>query len=181
LSASAHGGGQTKVFAMNENRIKLRFLVDREDWHGSSAETLWTEVLWGGTMKVFRLMNSPFYARGVSYLDIVRALPAPDGSGLDYAGIVEKSGHSTIWLLVPFEPPAGFKNYWLSLERLGCTYEWSSEDTVDGKRKLYSVDVPAKTDIDAVLSIVEDGQDNDLWIVQIGDLAHKRRGGAELQ
>jgi hypothetical protein len=31
---------------------------------------------------------------------------------------------------------------------------------VDGKQTLYSVDVPAETDIDAVLSIVEDGQDN---------------------
>jgi hypothetical protein len=52
---------------------------------------------------------------------------------------------------------------------------------VDGKQTLYSVDVPAETDIDAVLSIVEDGQDNNVWIFQIGDLAHKRGEDAKLQ
>jgi Domain of unknown function (DUF4265) len=164
---------------MNENYMKLRFLLDPEDWHGASAELLWIEPLWGGTMKVFRLMNSPFYARGVSYLDIVRAVPAPDGYGIDYAGIVEKSGHSTIWLLVPSGPPAGFNSCWLSLARLHCTYESSSEDTEDGKQTLYSVDVPPETDIDAVLSIVEDGQANDVWIFQIGDLARKRATAPE--
>jgi hypothetical protein len=162
---------------MNENYMKLRFLLDPADWHGSSAETLWIEPLWDGTMKVFRLMNSPFHARGVSYLDIVRAMPAPDGYGIDYAGTVEKSGHSTIWLMVPFGPPAGFNNYWLSLERLHCTYESSSMDTTDGKQTLYSVDIPPETDIDAILSIIEEGQADDVWIFQIGDLAHKMATG----
>jgi hypothetical protein len=166
---------------MNENYIKLRFLLDPAEWHGSTAERLWTEVLWGGTTKVFRLMNSPFYARGVSYLDIVRAIPAPDGYGIDYAGIVEKSGHSTIWLLVPSGPPPGFNNYWLSLERLHCSYESSSMDTKDGKQTLYSVDVPPETNIDGVLSIIEEAQDKNVWLFQIGDLAHKRGGDANPQ
>jgi hypothetical protein len=99
-------------------------------------------------------MNSPFYARGVSYLDVVDVILAPDKLGLDYAGTLEKSGHSTIWLLVPDDLPASFKEHWPSLQRLSCTYEWSSEDMADGKQKLYSVDVPAETDIDEVLSIV---------------------------
>jgi hypothetical protein len=99
------------------------------------------------------------------------------GDGIDYAGTVEKSGHSTIWLMVPFGPPAGFNNYWLSLERLHCTYESSSMDTTDGKQTLYSVDIPPETDIDAILSIIEEGQADDVWIFQIGDLAHKMATG----
>jgi hypothetical protein len=45
----------------------------------------------------------------------------------------------------------------------------------------YSVDVPAETDIDAVLSIVEEAQDKNAWIFQIGDLARKRGEGSKLQ
>lgn len=156
---------------MNENYIKLRFLLDPADWHGSSTELLWTEPLWGGTTKVFRLMNSPFFARGVSYLDIVRAMPAPDGYGIDYAGTVEKSGHSTIWLLVPSGPPPGFNNLWSSLLQLHCNYE--AELMPSRKQTLYAVDVPPETDIDGVLSIIEEGQANSVWSFQIGDLAHK--------
>jgi hypothetical protein len=166
---------------MNENYMKVRFLLNPEDWHGSSAELLWAETIRLGTKNVLRLMNSPFYARGISYLDVVDVILAPDKLGLDYAGTLEKSGHSTIWLLVPDDLPAGFKDYWQSLKRLGCTYEWSSEDTVDGKQKLYSVDVPAETDIDAVLSIVEEAQDKNVWIFQIGDLAHKHGEDSKLQ
>jgi hypothetical protein len=166
---------------MNENYMKVRFELDPEDWHGSSAETLWAETIWLGTKKALRLMNSPFYARGVSYLDVVDVILAPDRLGLDYAGTLEKSGHSTIWLLVPDDLLAGFKKYWPSLGRLGCTYEGSSENTVDGKQTLYSVDVPAETDIDAVLSIVEEVQDRNVWIFQIGDLAHKRGVDSKLQ
>jgi hypothetical protein len=162
---------------MNKNYIKVRFLLDPADWHGASSELLWTEPIWGGTKKIFRLMNSPFYARGVSFLDIVDVVPASDGAGLDYAATIEKSGHSTIWLLVPSPPPLGFDNYWSSLQQLGCTYEYSSEDTEVGKRRLYSVDVPTETDIDRVLSIIEQGQAKDIWIFQIGDLAHKRDNG----
>jgi hypothetical protein len=162
---------------MNENHMKVRFELDPADWHGSSAETLWAETVWVGTKKALRLMNSPFYARGVSYLDVVDVILASDKLGLDYAGTLEKSGHSTIWLLLPDDLLAGFKEYWPSLERLGCTYESSSENTVDGKQTLYSVDVPAETDIDAVLSLVEEAQDKNVWVFQIGDLAHK--GGTD--
>jgi hypothetical protein len=164
---------------MNENYIKVRFLLDPEDWPGLTAENLWAEVLWGGTTKVFRLMNTPFYARGVSYLDIVRTIPALDGYGIDYAGLLEKSGHSTIWLLVPYGRLDDFQNYWLPLKQMHCSYESSSMDTI--KQTLYAVDVPPETDIDAVLSIVEEGQANNVWLFHIGDLAHKRRGDAKLQ
>jgi hypothetical protein len=169
------------MIEMNEDYMKVRFLLDPEDGQDSSPETLWAETVWLGTKKALRLMNSPFYARGVSYLDVVDVILAPDKLGLDYAGTLEKSGHSTIWLLVPDDLAAGFNEYWPVLERLGCTYEFSSENTADGKQTLYSVDVPAETDIDVVLSIVEEAQDKNAWIFQIGDLAHKRGEDSKLQ
>jgi hypothetical protein len=155
---------------MTENHIKIRLLLDPTDWHGCSSERVWAEVLWGGTKKIFRLLNSPFYARGISHLDVVDALPAADGFGLDYAGTIQKSGNSNIWLLVPSPPPPEFDQYWSLLQRSGCTYESTSKDTEDGRKTLYAVDVPAEADIDRVLSVIEQGQARGVWIYQIGHL-----------
>jgi hypothetical protein len=167
-----------RVIKMTENQMKIRLLLDPTDWHRASAELVWVEVLWGGTRKIFKILNSPFYARGISYLDVVDVVPAPDGYGLDYARTIQKSGHSNIWLQVPSPPPKAFKYYWSSLHELGCTYESSSEDTKDGNKILYAVDVPPEAEIDQVLSILERGQDRDVWIFQIGHLAHNASNGA---
>jgi len=43
----------------------------------------------------YRLENSPFFAYGVSWQDIVEARPAPDGT-LSFVRVVEKSGRRTI-------------------------------------------------------------------------------------
>jgi len=159
---------------MTENRIKIRLLPQPEDWHDYVGERVWTKVLWGGTRKIFKILNSPFFTRGISRLDIVDVVPAPDGSGLDYASTIQKSGHSNIWLQVPSPLPKAFKYYWSALQELGCRYEGHEMDTEDGKKILYAVDVPAETDIDNILSILERAQDKDVWIFQIGHLAHNR-------
>lgn len=96
---------------MPDNYTKIRFNLNPEDWHGAPAELLWAEPIGPKGSRVFRLMNSPYYARGVSYLDIVRAEEAPDGLGLDYAGTVESSGHSTVWLQAP-QNSAEFARHW---------------------------------------------------------------------
>lgn len=163
---------------MTENQMKIRLLLDPADWHGAPSERVWVEVLWGGTRKIFKILNSPFYAHGISYLDIVDVVPAPDGNGLNYARTIQKSGHSNIWLQVPSPPPKAFKYYWSSLQELGCRYERTEHDTEDGKKTLYAVDVPPEAEIDGVLSILERGQDKDVWVFQIGHLAHNASKGA---
>ena len=162
-----------------EDYIKVRFLLDPADWHAATAERVWAEPIWAGGRKVFRLMNHPFYMHGVSFLDVVDAVRAPDGLGLDYAATIERSGHSNIWLMVVSPPPSAFEDLWSALQKLNCSYESTSMDTEDGRRQtLYAVDVPAGTDITRVLSIAEQGQTEDVWIYQIGHLAHERTGGA---
>lgn len=73
----------------------------------------------------YRLENSPFYAYGVSWLDIVEARPA-DASGFPIVQrAVEKSGHRTLRLiLLPGVKEAPHQQQVLDdLVRMGCTYE----------------------------------------------------------
>ena len=159
---------------MYENYEKMLFPLNPEEWPYVAGERIWVEPVVNGdpNTRKFRLLNSPFHAHGVSYLDVVRGIPESDGEGLEYGGTIEKSGRSTLWLMVPAGP--GFEKYWPMLQDLGCTYEGSNEDTKTQKRTLYSVDVPPETDIERVLSIVRHAQANDVWALQIGHLAHRR-------
>jgi hypothetical protein len=152
---------------------RIYFSLDHEDWHGRPNEGLWAEPIGGARpAKVFRLRNSPFFIRGVSFLDVVRALPRKDDVGMEFAGVVEHSGHSTYMLLVP---PAfhQFEMYWDKLSGLGCSYESKSLRTSVGDKVLYSVDVPPSSDIHAVYSILLDGEHNGVWMFQEGHVGHK--------
>lgn len=52
-----------------ENMLKVTFELDANDWHGVPAETLWAEMVWDRSPPQVILMNSPFHAEGVSFLD----------------------------------------------------------------------------------------------------------------
>jgi hypothetical protein len=157
---------------MYENYEKMLFRLNPEDWHHVTGERIWAESVENGNAKIYRLMNSPFFAHGVSYLDVVRGIPEEDGEGLEYGGTIEKSGHSNIWLLAPDGP--GFDKYWPPLQELGCTYEGSKEDTKAVKRTLYAVDVPPEADIARVLRIIGQAQSEDVWRCEIGHMAHRQ-------
>ncbi len=98
---------------------RIYFELDPAEWHGGGTEGLWAEPIENSTSgTLYRLLNSPFYARGVSYLDIVRAVPRTDGgAGLMFAGVVDHGGRSTYMILVP-PKSADFETYWQRLEAL---------------------------------------------------------------
>lgn len=152
---------------MSHNYAKIRFFVDPEESYGESAELLWAEPVGSKEGGAFRLMNSPYYSREASYLDIIRAKEAPDGLGLDYAGTIQTSGHSTIWIYTHKNSPE-FKRRWPDLESKGCTYEGMHSPS--GEYTLYSVDVPPETNFDEVMSTLEDGDRHDVWRFRIGHM-----------
>jgi hypothetical protein len=105
---------------------------------GENVETLWAERV--GTDQ-FRLENSPFWAYGVSWLDIVAAQPDSRGM-LVMTGVVEKSGHRTVRVLLgasPKESP-GAAALLQGLNTLGCSYEGMTARYV-------AVDVPPGIDL----------------------------------
>jgi hypothetical protein len=152
---------------------KVCFHLDAGDWHGRAAERLWAEYV-GDTAdgRALRLNNSPFFTKGVSFLDTVAATKSDDSDDYTFARVLDRGGHSTYMLLVP----AGSKRFvafWTRLESLGCTYESAIITTSPGERTLYSVDVPPTADICAVYHILEEGEEAEVWIFQEGHVRHQ--------
>ena len=160
---------------MNRRLIKIEFTLDPSDWHGYQNETLWASQL--DTHKdaiLCELQNSPFYAKGVSYLDIILAR-IPSGGICQFVEKKQSSGHSTYRILSDSNMGEGFEKFWRELERLGCTYESSKF----GNKELYSVDVPPSSDLYLVYSILSEGETSGVWIFEEGNVgsANLRRLG----
>jgi Domain of unknown function (DUF4265) len=152
---------------MSGKLIKVLFELDSSDWHGCGAETLWASPIVGTEWRNFRIMNSPFFARGISYRDIVKASALDNDFIVDFNEVVERGGHSTYMIL--FEPTeARVGSYWNMLEKSGCSYESTSIKLSIGQRSLYSVDVPPSADIYEIHEILERGKRDAVWIFQKG-------------
>jgi hypothetical protein len=113
------------------------------------VETVWATPVGGSH---FRLENSPFFAYGVSWLDVVEA--EPDESGfLAMTGVVEKTGHRTVRVILEEELQVTIEDVpiWPRLQELGCTYEGFN-------RRYIAVDLPPGTDLQQVVDmLVESG------------------------
>ncbi|HKY06851.1 MAG TPA: DUF4265 domain-containing protein [Candidatus Binatia bacterium] len=157
--------------------VKVLFDVDPEDdWDGQGGpETVWAEPIEGKEGEHFRIMNSPFHAKGVSFLDVVKAsFLAGSNLVFNFETVVERGGHSTFVLFMTADDPRN-EAYWNMLERMGCSYESGTIVSDDGERLLYSVDVPPTTDIHDVYEMLERGNADNVWIFQEGFVspAHK--------
>ena len=147
--------------------IKVRFELDPSDWHGHGSETLWASPIVGTEWRNFRIMNSPFFARGVSNRDIVKASGPENDFILDFKEVVERGGHSTYMILFKADEDR-FSSYWRMLEKSGCSYERTRIKLSIGQRSLFSVDVPPSADIHETYEILERGESDGVWVFQEG-------------
>jgi hypothetical protein len=153
------------------DHVKVRFDLDESDWHGRPNETLWAKPVESPNQDVYQLMNSPLFAKGISFLDLVRTRPTNEDLIFEFVEVTNHSGHSTYMLLVP--PDQGeFERCWHELEQHGCSYESKSLTVSLGSRVLYSVDVPPNSDITAVYSILDKGESEGVWMFQEGHMGH---------
>lgn len=155
-----------------EGQVKLLFHLDPADWHGSAAETMWAEgAIADSKKRALRLLNSPFYARGVNYQDLVLAKLSDDGLMLEFTEVVQRGGHSTYMLLRPEHAPA-FDKSWAKLAELGCTYEGGGRHALEsGAYDLYSVDVPPEAAMRRVQQLLQEGYSAGAWLFQEGHCA----------
>lgn len=160
--------------AGDEDLVRVRFTLDSDEWHGGSSEGLWAEPVAGSDSgDLYRLRNSPFFARGVSFKDVVRAKPSKKyGGTLEAVALIEKSGHSNYMLLFE-EGDKIFTGIWEKLKNMGCGYESTDIQLSIGKRLLYAVDVPPSADIIEVHAILTEGQELGIWMFQEGSLGHQ--------
>ena len=160
-----------------EHLVRVRFELDPFDWHGHASESLWAVPVPQTEWRDFRIMNSPFFARGISHLDVVRALPVERDAVFDFEDVIERGGHSTYMLIVPiFE--ARERAYWSMLEKLGCSYESATINLRTESNLLLSVDVPRAANIHDVYEILERGESDAVWMFQEG-YAHLNPASAE--
>lgn len=148
----------------NSNSLtKMKFNLSSDAWHGRASETMWVEALRADR---YRLRNSPFFFKGVSFLDIVRGQQI-DGE-LVYVSTVLASGHSTYRLiLLDKESGAQFEGYWEPLGAIGCTYESAKPEL-----NLLSVDIPPATDIHQAYKLLQKGEADHVWSFEEGYCAH---------
>jgi len=127
-----------------------------------------TESLWATKLSDnnYLLENSPFYAYGVSFKDIV-SVKTGENAELIFDSVVSRSGHSTyrIFLLEPLNRQA-FRKFWGHLEAIGCTYEQASD-------KYYSIDIPKSTNVIEVYDILQKAEEDSIWEFEEAHCGHQ--------
>lgn len=152
-----------------DNLVKIFFEL------GDATESVWAEPV-SGDSSTFVIRNTPFFAKGVSFLDTVIADIDKDRDDVFIFSRAKKgSGHSTYRIIIE-QISKTFLSYWKKLEKLGCSYESASYETSEGDKILYAIDVPALTDIYAVYTILEKGEKNGIWIFEEGHCGHPLKG-----
>ncbi|HMA96098.1 MAG TPA: DUF4265 domain-containing protein [Polyangiaceae bacterium] len=139
---------------------KVTFVLDPDAWHGSSTESLWATEIGPGQ---YRLENSPFYAVGVSFDDIV--LARPQEGRLQFVEPIKRGGHSTYRIITSSDASERFESFWKALESCGCTYE-------EGTGGLLAVDVPPESNIHEVYAALEAGEQQGVWSFEEGHCGH---------
>ncbi|MEM7137922.1 MAG: DUF4265 domain-containing protein [Myxococcota bacterium] len=142
--------------------VKVVFRLESDAWHGSATETLWGTLLSDGRV---RLENSPFFAFGVSFRDIV-AVEEANGE-LVFDRVVIFGGHSTYRIIKTSNEEALFERYWKALRDIGCTYE---------EGRVLAVDLPPDTDVYAAYDALQAGEDAGAWGFEEGHCGHPLEG-----
>ena len=147
----------------SEGLVKVTFDLPEKD--GTFAtESLWAEPIGDD---LYRLRNVPFYLCGFSEQDTVKA--EEHEGRLVVRSIVERGGHSTYRIFLPEQTTEEqFSKDWVSLGKLGCTYERAT-------RRLVGIDVPPHADVYAVYDVLERGEKDRLWEFEEGHCGHRLR------
>jgi hypothetical protein len=141
------------------DNVKIFFDLPK-DWHAESTETVWAEPTDKNTLII---KNTPFYVKGISYLDEV-TFSLKDGVFV-FKGVDKKSGHSTYRILQPNKGNIEkFAAYWKPIQDLGASYESKIDQNA-----LYAVDIPPESDINEIYKLLEKGEKEGVWSFEEGD------------
>lgn len=147
-----------------EKLVKVGFKLPKSDWHSHTVEWLWAEPL---SNNLYRLRNSPFYAHGYSFLDVVEGTTTEEG--IYIVKNIKPSNHSTYRIAFYNDkiPQIDYLKYIDELLKSGCNYE--SHDY------LFTIDVPPQVDIKKIYKIMEKKEKEEIWGFQEGYLAPLHR------
>jgi hypothetical protein len=122
---------------MNEPKSKVLFIT----------ETGYHEYIWAYDMgeNIFKILNSPFFAYGISCQDEIYTKPIKNGEVHVFVGIYKKSGNKTIRIAGDMRLGDGRikDNILEDLEEMGCSCEGRS-------RRYKSITIPKNVDLQTV-------------------------------
>lgn len=112
--------------------------------HGRDGEV---ETLWATPVAEhqFRLENSPFWAYGVSWLDVVEARRVDAEGFPEFVRVVEKSGHQTVRVILSPGVDVSPESMAVldEMVSLGCTWEGMNPEYI-------SIDIPPGVELTVV-------------------------------
>lgn len=148
--------------------VKINFQLEEGGWHGGGHEGIWATPIAKSDegMMIFRLENSPFFARGIAYRDLIEAEIGNDAV-LEFVRVFKRGGHSTYMILAP-KGAIEVKKYLEKLNALNCTYESTNFEHEGDVSMLYSFDVPPNANIRRAFAIMSEAEQAGVWIFQEG-------------
>ncbi|MFF4709309.1 DUF4265 domain-containing protein [Streptomyces sp. NPDC001288] len=133
-------GAQGDEAPVTEGRklFKVAFDLPEEasDWPPVSVERLWGEKT--DVRFEIRVVNTPFFVRGIAYGDLIRVVPDHDRRELVFDSFTAESGHSTIRVVVMDAGARG--DIEAVILAAGCSWELGQSDS------LLAVDIPLAVD-----------------------------------
>lgn len=121
----------------NLYKVTFDLKEERAGWPPVSVERLWAETT--GVKLELRLVNIPYFARGVSVGDRVQVRPDHDRREFVYDKLTAESGHSTVRIVLI---DAGSRSEIESkIVEFGCSWEGTDRFPV-----LFAVDIPPAVD-----------------------------------
>lgn len=117
-------------------KVHFPLVPDAQGWPPASVESLWARR----TERADELVvdNTPFFVRGIAWLDRIRVAAGADGQ-LEFAELVSESGHSTVRVLVLDDTEMGRVR--TAAQELGCACE-----LIRAYPNLAALDVPPVVD-----------------------------------
>jgi hypothetical protein len=146
------------------------FMLDEQTkWPPGDVETMWAEQL---DSRSARLLNYPFYAKDVSFLDVIRTkaeIPRelPEGGVAEFPefeSVTQRSGHGTVRAILRSDDHRQTaERTLLDVEHLGCTLETTSGELV-------SIDIPPEVDQNKVMAVLNGAASAGAIFLDIGYL-----------
>lgn len=144
-----------------EKRTKVVFSLDRGE-AGFDTESVWAERI---SDNRFRILNSPFFVFGISYEDVVEA--EPEAEIFRFTKVLQRSGRSTYRIILQGGHTIDDQDFtarWQPFRDHGCTYENAND-------RYIAVDMPPKTDVALLYRLLQDGEDEGVWVFEEGHYA----------
>jgi hypothetical protein len=130
---------------------KIMFALDVEDgWPPVSSEGAWCERV----DNLYKFRNVPFFISGLAFNDIFSAERDPVNDHIFEFEVVEKSGHSVVWLMNNAD--IDISEFKEGILKLGCSFESFP------RFSLGAIDVPPNVDLNPFDRLIDEYEERGL-------------------